>query len=844
MGSQEARITADDLEAAVLEMIFVHACSVRGASGAAPAYRHRASIPQVCKRWAQLYAESTVLWRDVRLDWSVVRQQAAVDSTGVPDLAPFLAAAAWLAARIPVMQRLTLLGYAAQPGWDLSQAFPCGLRSPRLQHVEFLGALGTLSAELALLRGCTSVHTLAVTWPPQATGTDNLLCLRGNALARLSELPALHSLELHIIGSTCDLSAALVGLTRLSLRCRIESAALAPGFLEGLSQLRHLELGTVRLAQFSPLLARALGRLTHLACSDVLAAQPRRRAGIQLWQGLRHLPSLQELRLENQTGVGMPENALACSGLTRLSLVSCQLNTWPLSLQSHAASSGGCLGRLQALHLGSLRLVRPVPPLLWSLLAPGLTELTWHSITRQPGPAEVAEGEEGSLQQLMLAAVVPPELALLQRLRVLRLEYCQLDAIPPAVQALTQLTSLSLEGNRITSLPQGPYLSGLVRLSLANNACTEVPHGLSGCSSLRELSLADNPLLQIGREAAQLLVVSLPCLQHVHRRRPTCCYWAINSAPHLLRLTNVLLAPMAPRAASKKRKLEDSSVQERRGRAKDAVGAKPETDDAVQGNDPAAHRRTGRQRPAVDYAEPTMKQLLEQGERQAAAGAQSGSAGRGPAGEPAVAYDPPAAATVPVEPSFDESEGRRDRQGRLLFQDHPEFRPNLTPKQVIQAGSFGGIYFNPRGGKPGIRGKEVAIDHREFPADWFQGLPKKAYVARTYTKGTNKYGVKAGQDQAFWEGKGWIQPQDPRGWFQWYCRFYMGRRSEDDVRQISRWRGVVGDKGRWMRALANKVVRSNKRWDDATVSPVIRQTLLHWAFEMTEDEFGRMQRQL
>jgi hypothetical protein len=63
---------------------------------------------------------------------------------------------------------------------------------------------------------------------------------------------------------------------------------------------------------------------------------------------------------------------------------------------------------------------------------------------------------------------------------------------------------------------------------------------------------------------------------------------------------------------------------------------------------------------------------------------------------------------------------------------------------------------------------------------------------------------------------------------QWYCRFYTGRRSDDDARQISRWRGVVGDKGRWMRALANKVVRSNKRWDDATVSPVIRQTLLHW----------------
>ncbi|KAI7843744.1 hypothetical protein COHA_002642 [Chlorella ohadii] len=125
-----------------------------------------------------------------------------------------------------------------------------------------------------------------------------------------------------------------------------------------------------------------------------------------------------------------------------------------------------------------------------------------------------------------------------------------------------------------------------------------------------------------------------------------------------------------------------------------------------------------------------------------------------------------------------------------------------------------------------------------------RSLPKKQYAARIYTFSTNKYGVKAGQDQAFWEDKGWIDKQDPRGWFQWYCRFFQGRRSADDARQISRWKGVVGDKGRWMRALCNKIVAANKRWDDASVSPVIRQTLLHWAFELTEDEFDRMRAQL
>ena len=84
------------------------------------------------------------------------------------------------------------------------------------------------------------------------------------------------------------------------------------------------------------------------------------------------------------------------------------------------------------------------------------------------------------------------------------------------------------------------------------------------------------------------------------------------------------------------------------------------------------------------------------------------------------------------------------------------------------------IYFNPTGGKPGILGKSVAVSHTDHPADWFEGLPPKAYQARIYTKSVNKYGVKAGQDQAAWEQAGWIRAQDPRGWFQWFCRFYEG----------------------------------------------------------------------
>ena len=126
------------------------------------------------------------------------------------------------------------------------------------------------------------------------------------------------------------------------------------------------------------------------------------------------------------------------------------------------------------------------------------------------------------------------------------------------------------------------------------------------------------------------------------------------------------------------------------------------------------------------------------------------------------------------------------------------------------------------------------MTHSEYPKEWFAGLGRTRTARVGYVHTRNKYRVKAGQDQAFWEEHGWIIDQDPRGWFQWYCRFYLGRRTADDARQISRWCGVAGAKGRWKTALCKKCVYANKRWDDQSVSPVIRQTMLHWAYEITE----------
>ncbi|KAI7837977.1 hypothetical protein COHA_008280, partial [Chlorella ohadii] len=219
----------------------------------------------------------------------------------------------------------------------------------------------------------------------------------------------------------------------------------------------------------------------------------------------------------------------------------------------------------------------------------------------------------------------------------------------------------------------------------------------------------------------------------------------------------------AARIASNKRRLAELGLQEARqglsATAEASTSAKKQRKAPAKVEDKEAPaeppRRSGRQRREGSYSEATTTEMLA----------------RAPAAverEPLPDYDPPAEtpAALRIQPAFDASEGQRDSQGRLVFEDHSDFRPNLTPKQVIRAGSFGGIYFNPVGGKPGILGKRVDVNHEEFPADWFAGLPKKQYAARIYTFSTNKYGVKAGQDQAFWEDKGWIDKQDPRGWFQ------------------------------------------------------------------------------
>lgn len=180
---------------------------------------------------------------------------------------------------------------------------------------------------------------------------------------------------------------------------------------------------------------------------------------------------------------------------------------------------------------------------------------------------------------------------------------------------------------------------------------------------------------------------------------------------------------------------------------------------------------------------------------------------------------------------------KRDKEGYLHFPDYPDFCPNLTPKEVLHRGSFGGTYFRDINssvlGKR-LRGRDAIA---ELPKEWFEGLNLK-YLAcsQVYDPSVNKYGVRCGGGLDMWENSGWIDGQDPYGWFQWYCHFYLGRRTSDDDRQISRGKGVIGAKGRWRNNLIGKIARGGKAFDDYNVSPVIRQALQHWGYVLTEKD--------
>ncbi len=136
----------------------------------------------------------------------------------------------------------------------------------------------------------------------------------------------------------------------------------------------------------------------------------------------------------------------------------------------------------------------------------------------------------------------------------------------------------------------------------------------------------------------------------------------------------------------------------------------------------------------------------------------------------------------------------------------PEFKPELTPAQMLELGVFGGRY--------------LTDCQDEFPKSWFN---KAKLSPEKKDPKINFFNVDASQPLSVWQKKGWVYHEDPRGWFQWYCRYYMGRRlPEEDLRQIKRWKAIK-------RHISQ--VKQNCLKGDLNCRPRQRQALLHWAYD-------------
>jgi len=136
---------------------------------------------------------------------------------------------------------------------------------------------------------------------------------------------------------------------------------------------------------------------------------------------------------------------------------------------------------------------------------------------------------------------------------------------------------------------------------------------------------------------------------------------------------------------------------------------------------------------------------------------------------------------------------------------HFSFRPQLSPMEMLELGIFGGRYMT-----------DCAP---EFPASWFRNAK---LCPERHDPALNLFGINASKPLAYWREKGWIYHEDPRGWFQWYCRYYRGRRCRDDERQVKRWLA-------FRRHIAQ--IKNHCAKGDLTCRRKQRQALLHWAYD-------------
>ena len=172
----------------------------------------------------------------------------------------------------------------------------------------------------------------------------------------------------------------------------------------------------------------------------------------------------------------------------------------------------------------------------------------------------------------------------------------------------------------------------------------------------------------------------------------------------------------------------------------------------------------------------------------------------------------------------------------INFKGYPDFKPNLTPRQMFLLGSFGGTYWRPI--HSSITNKNYKNQHLKFKK-WWKGIPDENLTSSKYDDSKNKYKVSCGLSLEEWESYGWITSVDPYGWVQWYCNFTNGRRhKKEDKRQIDRWKKFASrDQGRFRKNLVTKILKNNGNFNDETISPKIRQGLQHWGYQLTKKDF-------
>lgn len=142
------------------------------------------------------------------------------------------------------------------------------------------------------------------------------------------------------------------------------------------------------------------------------------------------------------------------------------------------------------------------------------------------------------------------------------------------------------------------------------------------------------------------------------------------------------------------------------------------------------------------------------------------------------------------------------------FDDHPEFTPDLSPGRMLAAGVFDGGYFHGWSDEQ-LEGIDPSI------------LKSGPYDEKPDAKAHNAFGVHSGLTIEEWRRRGWIRDQDPVGWFQWYARFASGRRSDDDERQIARWKDF---RKRWL-------PKTHEALERMRPGAKTRQALLHWGLD-------------